>query len=44
MIFVYTLVLVLVGAAKALTAYRAGRLERRYAQAALAAEKLLRTP
>ena len=44
MIFLYTLALVLLGAAKALAVYRAGRLERRYAKAALAAEKLLRVP
>jgi hypothetical protein len=44
MIFVYTLVLVLIGAAKAWAVFRAGRYERRYAKAALAAEKLLRAP
>ena len=44
MIFLYTLALVLLGAAKALAVYRAGRLERRYAKAALTAEKLLRAP
>ncbi len=44
MIFLYTLVLVTLGAVKVLAVWRAGRLERRYATAALAAEKLLRTP
>jgi hypothetical protein len=44
MIFLYTIVLVLFGAAKALAVWRAGRYERRYTKAALAAEKLLRAP
>jgi hypothetical protein len=44
MIFLYTLVLIALGAAKALAVWRAGRYERRYAKAALAAEKLLRSP
>jgi hypothetical protein len=44
MIFLYSLVLTVLGVAKALAVWRAGRFERRYASAALAAEKLLRTP
>jgi hypothetical protein len=44
MIFLYTLILIALGAAKVLAAARAGRYERRYAKAALAAEKLLRAP
>jgi hypothetical protein len=44
MIFLYTLILVAVGTAWALAAWRAGRFERRYATVALAAEKLLRAP
>jgi hypothetical protein len=41
MIFVYTFVLVLLGAAKALAVLRARGMERRYAKIALAAEKLM---
>jgi hypothetical protein len=42
MIFLYSFVLLTLGLAKAVAAWRAGALERRYAKAALAAEKLLR--
>jgi hypothetical protein len=44
MIALYTFLLLTVGAVKVLAAWRAGRFERRYARAALAAEKLLRAP
>jgi hypothetical protein len=44
MILLYTFLLLLLGAVSFLVGRRAGRLERKYAQLALATEKLLREP
>lgn len=44
MVLLYTFVLTLLGAGWAVAAWRAGRLEKRYAKAALVAEKALKLP
>ncbi|HEY1378069.1 MAG TPA: hypothetical protein VGF55_14810 [Gemmataceae bacterium] len=44
MVLLYTVVLTLLGTAWAVAAWRAGRFERRYAKAALIADKALKAP